>query len=126
LRTQDGTVIPAESIQRQRQQAPFMALADMLPVGIKGLMLVIMIMGLFAGDGNHIISWGSILAQDVIVPLRGRPLTTKQHLALLRWSAVIVAAIAFTISMLLPLSVPIIIWWAISGSLYITVARVPF
>jgi SSS family solute:Na+ symporter len=118
LRTQDGTVIPAESIQRQRQQAPFMALADMLPVGVKGLMLVIMIMGLFAGDGNHIISWGSILAQDVIVPLRGRPLTTKQHLALLRWSAVIVASIAFTISMLLPLSVPIIIWWAISGSLY--------
>lgn len=118
LRAVDGTEISGEQIQRQRQQAPFMALADMLPVGVKGLMLVVMIMGLFAGDGNHIISWSSVFVQDVYMPLRRKPMTTDEHLHVLRLAAIGVAAIAFATSMLVPLSTSIWVWWAVTGALY--------
>jgi SSS family solute:Na+ symporter len=118
LRAADGAEITGESIQRQRQQAPFMALADMLPVGVKGLMLVIMIMGLLAGDGNHIISWSSVFVQDVYMPLRRKPITTLQHLKVLRLGAVGVALIAFVTSLLVPLSTSIWIWWSVTGAIY--------
>lgn len=118
LRSADGAEISGEQIQRQRQQAPFMALADMLPVGVKGLLLVVMIMGLFAGDGSHILSWSSIFVQDVYMPLRKKPMTTREHLQVLRLAAIGVAAIAFVTSMLVPLSTSIIIWWSVTGSIY--------
>jgi SSS family solute:Na+ symporter len=118
LRAVDGTEITGEQIQRQRQQAPFMALADMLPIGIKGLLLVVMIMGLFAGDGSHIISWSSVFVQDVYMPMRRKPMTTRDHLHVLRLAAIGVAAIAFVTSMLVPLSTSIWIWWAVTGAIY--------
>lgn len=118
LRAADGTEITGEQIQRQRQQAPFMALADMLPIGVKGLLLVVMIMGLFAGDGSHIISWSSVFVQDVYMPLRRKPMTTREHLHALRLAAIGVALIAFVTSMLVPLSTSIWIWWAVTGAIY--------
>jgi SSS family solute:Na+ symporter len=118
LATADGKEVRTEEVQRQRQQAPFVALRDMLPVGVKGLLLVIMIMGLFAGDGNHLISWSSIFIQDCVLPLRRKPFTTRQHLILLRSAAAGLALLGFIGGMLLPLTVPIFIWWAVTGAIY--------
>ncbi len=83
-----GRVLKSEDFQRQRQQAPFMALADMLPIGVKGLLLVIMIMGLIAGNGNHIISWSSVFVQDCVMPFRKKPFSTAQHMMALVASCV--------------------------------------
>ncbi len=111
--------------QIQKQQSVSVALSHLLPVGIKGLFLVIMIMGLFAGDGNHLLSWSTILVQDVIVPVRrrltGRTISPEGHLKLLRWGVVIVALSAFTVSSafcVMPLEMPIWFWWGITGTLY--------
>src|SRR5688572_11553365 len=54
----------------QKQMTVPITLSHMLPIGIKGLFCAMMIMGLLAGDSGHMHSWGSILIQDVIVPLR--------------------------------------------------------
>jgi SSS family solute:Na+ symporter len=118
LKDSTGTSLKSEDYQRQRQQAPFMALADMLPVGVKGLLLVVMIMGLLAGDGNHIISWSSVFVQDCVAPFRRTPMSPTQHIKVLRLGAIGVASLAFGISLVLPLSVPIWIWWAVTGAIY--------
>jgi SSS family solute:Na+ symporter len=107
-----------DSTNTQRQQAVSVALRYMLPAGVKGLFLLIMILGLFAGDGNHIHSWSSIFVQDIIVPLRKEPLSPKTHLLLLRLAVVMVALFAFLFSVYNPLTVSIPMWWAITGVLY--------
>jgi len=107
-----------DETRTQRQQAVPVALRHMLPVGIKGLFLLIMVLGLFAGDGNHLHSWSSILVQDIIVPLRKTPLTPGQHLCLLRLAVVVVGFFAFFFSAFNPLTVSIPMWWAITGVLY--------
>jgi solute:Na+ symporter, SSS family len=118
LKNASGAPLKSEDYQRQRQQAPFMALADMLPMGVKGLLLVVMIMGLIAGDGNHIISWSSVFVQDCVMPFRRKPFSQAQHMTVLRLGAIGVAAVAFCISLVLPLSTPIWIWWSVTGAIY--------
>lgn len=111
--------------QLQKQQSVCVALGDMLPVGIKGVFVLILIMGLFAGDGNHLLSWSSIFVQDVVVPVRrritGRDLSPEKHLSLLRWAVVGVATASFFISVgfcVMPLEMPIWFWWGITGAIY--------
>lgn len=108
--------------QLQKQQSVPVTLNYMLPTGIKGLFLLIMIMGLFAGDGNHLLSWSSIFVQDVYVPLRrrlsGKPLDTRAHLLALRIAVAGTALFAFAFSALVPPSMPIWFWWGITGAIY--------
>src|SRR5205814_197923 len=85
--------------QIQKQMTITAALRYMLPTGIKGLFCATMVMGLIAGDCSHIHSWGSIFIQDVILPLRKRPLGTREHLWLLRLSLIGVAVFAFFFSL---------------------------
>ena len=59
-----------------------LALTMMLPTGVKGMLLSIALMGIIAGDGIHLHSWGSIFIQDVVVPLRQKP-SRKQTLAVM-------------------------------------------
>lgn len=105
--------------QMQRQQITSVALRHLLPVGLAGLFLLVMVLGLFAGDGNHIHSWSSIFIQDLVLPLRHeKPLSPAAHLLALRLSVVGVAVFAFLFSWLVPLKVPIWMWWAITGAIY--------
>src|SRR6185295_15311067 len=75
----------------QKQMTVPIALRYLLPVGMRGLFCGIMIMGLLAGDSGHLHSWGSIFVQDVILPLRKKPMTQRQHMWALRLSVLSVA-----------------------------------
>ncbi len=57
---------------REQMTAPI-ALANLLPDGVKGAFCAVLLMGIFGGDATHLHSWGSILVQDVFVPLRRKP-----------------------------------------------------
>src|SRR5437762_11120465 len=56
----------------QKQMTVPIALRYLLPSGIKGLFVSVMLMGLLAGDAAHLHSWGSIFVQDVMLPLQKR------------------------------------------------------
>ena len=78
----------------ETMEAP-VALSHLLPTGIRGLLCAILLMGIFGGDATHLHSWGSILIQDVFVPLRRKPFDTLQHIRMLRLSIIGVAIFAF-------------------------------
>lgn len=105
--------------QLQRQMTAPVALSHMLPLGIKGLFLAIMIMGLLAGDAGHLHSWGSIFVQDVIMPLRKKALSPTAHIWALRLSVTGVAIFAFTFSILMPQTQYIVLWMAITGGVFV-------
>lgn len=76
-----------------------LALAVMLPAGILGLVIAAMVGAAVSTDNTYIHSWGAIFVQDVVLPLRGKPLSTRAHLRLLKGAMLGVAAVAFFFSL---------------------------
>ncbi len=107
------------SAQAQDQMRLPLALAHLLPVGIKGALCVVLLMGIFGGDSTHLHSWGSIFVQDVLVPLRKKPFGQKQHICALRWSMAGVAVFAFLFGALYQQMDQIVMWWAVTMAVYV-------
>ncbi len=105
--------------QLQSQMSVPIAIIHMLPEGIKGLLCIILLMGIFGGDGTHLLSWGSLFIQDVVVPLRKKPFTPGQHIRLLRWAMVGVAVFAFCFGCFFKQTEYIFMWWAVTEAIYV-------
>jgi len=90
----------------------------MLPVGLKGMLLSICLMGIIAGDGIHLHSWSSIFIQDVVVPMRKKPFSLKEHLLLLRLSIVGVAVFVFIFGAIFPQTEYVTIWFQITMAVF--------
>lgn len=109
--------IPNE--QAQSQMRIPMAVSSMLPIAIKGAFCAILVLGIFGGDSTHLHSWGGILVQDVMVPMRKKPFGPKQHIRMLRLSIFGVAAFAFAFGALFPQTEYIVMWWAVTVAIYV-------
>lgn len=105
--------------QLQEQMTLPIAVVDMLPIGIKGLLCVILLMGVFGGDGTHLLSWGSLFIQDVVLPLRKKPFSPQEHIRLLRWSMCGVALFAFLFGCFFKQTEYIMMWWVVTSALYV-------
>ena len=104
---------------RQQMTAP-MALAQLLPPGVKGAFCVILLMGIFGGDSTHLHSWGGIFVQDVLVPLRRKPFTPQQHVRALRLSMAGVALFAFLFGCLMRQTEYIFMWWSVTVAIFVS------
>jgi SSS family solute:Na+ symporter len=102
---------------RRQMQVP-VALGWMLPLGIKGVFCSIMLFALLACDSSYLHSWGSIVVQDVILPLRRERPTPKQHMRWLRLAVTGVAAFAFVFSLLVPPADFILMYFAVTGAIF--------
>lgn len=80
------------------QMLTLTAIKRILPVGLTGLFCVIMLFLMISTDTTCIHSWGSIIVQDIIVPLRKKSFKPKQQLLLLRCMMIFVAISAFLFS----------------------------
>ncbi len=105
--------------QTQEQMTIPIALAHLLPVGVKGALCAVLLMGLLGGDAVHLHSWGSIFVQDVLVPLRKKPFGPKQHIWILRASMFGVAVFAFCFGSLFRQTEYINMWWAVTTAIYV-------
>ncbi|WP_428940684.1 sodium:solute symporter family protein [Fontivita pretiosa] len=102
----------------KKQMTVPIALSYLLPIGIKGLFVAMMLMGLLAGDSGHMHSWGSILVQDVILPLRKKPMSTRGQIWALRLSIASVATFAFCFSLFFQQTQYIALWWALTAGVF--------
>ncbi|HEY0947335.1 MAG TPA: sodium:proline symporter [Opitutaceae bacterium] len=96
-----------------------LALGQIMPIGIKGLLCTVLLMGIIAGDGIAMHSWGSILIQDVIMPLKKRSLSVTQHLWLLRLSIIGVAVFALFFGALFQQTDQLFLWWGVTTSIFV-------
>ncbi len=107
----------ADRQSREQMETPI-ALACLLPVGVKGLFCAILLMGIFGGDATHLHSWGSIFVQDVLVPLRRKPFGPRTHLFLLRCFIVGVAVFAFVFGVAFRMTDYISMWWSVTQAVF--------
>ncbi|XHR29807.1 MAG: sodium:solute symporter [Chthoniobacteraceae bacterium] len=105
--------------QIQQQMEIPVAVSQMLPTGLKGALCVVLLMGVFGGDGTHLHSWGSLFVQDVLVPLRKKPFTPREHIKLLRYSIAGVAFFAFLFGSLFQQTEYIVMWWQVTMGLFV-------
>jgi SSS family solute:Na+ symporter len=105
--------------QTAEQMALPIGLAQILPIGIKGVFVSIVLMGILGGDGQHLHSWGSILVQDVILPLRKHPLSTRAHIILLRCSIIGVALFAFVFGSVFTQTEYLPMWFNVTTTIYV-------
>jgi len=76
-------------------------------------------MGIFGGDGQHLHSWGSIFFQDVILPLRKRPLDSRTHIVFLRLSIIGVALFAFIFGALFTQTEYLPMWFNVTTAIFV-------
>ena len=105
--------------QIQTQMRMPVAVSLMLPVAIKGMFCSIMLFGLLACDSSYLHSWGSIFIQDVVLPLKKKPLTPEQHINLLRTAIVGVAIFGFCFSLFFRQTEYILMFFALTGAIFV-------
>jgi len=93
-------------------------LSVLLPVGLMGAIAAVMLGAFITTNDTYLHSWGSILVQDVILPLRKKPLTPRQHIWALRLSILFVALFAFVFSLIFHQTEHILLFFAITGAIY--------
>ena len=96
-----------------------MALRYLLPIGVMGVFCAICVFLMISTDTTYLHSWGSILVQDVILPLRGgKPFTPKQQIRLLRLLIAFVAVFAFFFSYFFGQVDYIMMFFVITGAIW--------
>ena len=64
------------------------SMRHILPSGMLGLFLLMMIMAMVSTDDSRIYSAAGTIAQDVVLPLRKKGFTPKGHMNMIRWVSV--------------------------------------
>ncbi|MEO7719185.1 MAG: sodium:solute symporter [Capsulimonas sp.] len=95
------------------------ALAHILPVGIKGLLVMVAVFLSLTCHDTYMHSWGSIFVQDIVMPIRQKAFTPREHIAWLRWSIFGVAVFSFFFSLLYVESDKIFFFQAITGTIWL-------
>ncbi len=103
---------------RDQMQVP-MALAEIMPLGLRGMLCAVMLFAWIAVDSSYLHSWGGILIQDVVLPLRKKPLDIRRHLLWLRLAIIGVALFGFVFSLVFAQTEYIHMYFAITGAIYI-------
>jgi SSS family solute:Na+ symporter len=67
-------------------------LAKILPAGILGLVVAGMLAATMSVNSSYLLGWSSIIAQDIVQPLRRRPLSSRGQVMLNRVTNVFVSA----------------------------------
>ncbi|MDA0335779.1 MAG: sodium:panthothenate symporter, partial [bacterium] len=96
-----------------------MALRHILPIGVTGVFCALCIFLLISTDTTYMHSWGSIIVQDIVLPVRGRAFTPQQQLRLLRLVIAGVAAFAFFFSLMFAQVDFILMFFAITGAIWL-------
>ena len=114
----EGAIAGAGSDAIRSQLRGPAVLTRLLPVGLIGAFAAVMLAAFVSTHDTYLHSWGSILVQDVVMPLRRRRLSEKEHLRLLRFAILGVAVFIFLFSLLFRQSEHIFLFFAITGAIF--------
>ncbi|MBN1513906.1 MAG: sodium:solute symporter [Phycisphaerae bacterium] len=106
-------------VQIQHQMTVPIALRWMLPAGIMGGFCALMLLASISTQDAYLHSWGSIFLQDVVLPFWGRTISPRRHMLFLRLSICGVAVFALFFSLLFPQNDFIMMFFAITGAIYL-------
>lgn len=96
-----------------------LVLSKILPVGVMGAFMAVMLMATIGTHNSYMHSWGSIFIQDIIMPFRKKPFEPGQHLKVLRLSILGVCIFIFVFSLVFPMTDYIFLYFAITAAIFV-------
>lgn len=90
----------------------------LLPTGLLGALATLVIFAFISTHDTYLLTWGSVLIQDVIVPLLGRPLSPRAHLLALRVAAIGVGVFILLFSWFFRQTEHILMFMNVTGAIY--------
>ena len=114
----EQTISAIENPAIQEQMTVPVVLSRILPVGVMGMLCSVMLAAFISTHDTYLHSWGSIFIQDVIAPLMKKPLNPAKHMLVLRLSVCGVAVFIFFFSLFFPQTDYILMFFAITGSIF--------
>ncbi len=115
----NGVLATAGNSAEQSQLRVPMVLNHLLPVGIKGAFAAIMLAAAITCHNTYMHSWGSILVQDCIMPLRKKPFEPKEHMRYLKMSILGVGITIFILSILFTQTDKVFLFLNVSGAIFV-------
>jgi solute:Na+ symporter, SSS family len=94
-------------------------LSRLLPVGLMGLMFAGIMAAFISTNDSYMLSWASIIVQDVICPLRKKAFTRKQHIWVLRIVVILVGIFIYCFGVLYKPGEAILVFQVITGTIYL-------
>ena len=96
-----------------------MTMITYLPVGFVGAFVAVMLAAFISTNDTCLHSWGSIFVQDILIPLRKKPFSNKQHIWALRLSILFVAVFVCIFSALFRQTQHILYFMALTGAIWL-------
>ena len=114
----EGLAGLATDALRAEERTPLVA-ALLLPTGLLGLFTAAMLGAFISTNDTYLHSWGTIFVQDVVLPFRKKPLSTRAHLALLKGAILVVAVFTILFSLHYEPSQYISMFLALTGAVFV-------
>jgi len=95
-------------------------LATVLPSGVLGLVVAGMLAATMSVNSSYLLGWSSIIAQDIILPLRRRPLSSRQQVVLNRAANLFVSAFVMIWGLWYTLPGPTYFYLNMTASIYLS------
>ncbi len=115
----NGSLAGVEGETLQSQLRVPMVLNQLLPIGVKGAFVAIMLAAAITSHNIYIHSFGSIFIQDCVLPIRGKAFKPEQHMKYLRYSILGVGITIFVLSILFQQSEKVFLFMAVSASIFV-------
>jgi len=109
----------AETEAIQNQLKVPMVLSHILPRGLIGAFVAVMLAAFISTHDSYLHSWASVFIQDVVMPFRRKPFTPRQHIKILRWAIIGVASFIFLFSLFFKQNQYIMLFFAITGAIFV-------
>jgi SSS family solute:Na+ symporter len=95
-------------------------LAQVLPSGVLGLVVAGMLAATMSVNSSYLLGWSSIIAQDIILPLRRTPMTSRQQVMLNRAANLFVSIFVMVWGLWYTLPGPAYFYLNMTASIYLS------
>ena len=113
------TISPDADNAIRLQQTVTVALTQILPPGLIGLMAAVMLAAVISTYDTFLHTWGSVFVQDVVVPYRKKQLSAKSQMAYLRIAIIGVGVFVFFFSWWYPQRQSILMYFALINNIWL-------
>ena len=93
-------------------------ISKVLPIGAMGFLVAAMLSAFISTNDSLFLCWSGILVQDIILPLKKKPFTPKQHMWALRFGTLLVALLIYLVSIAYKQTDYLYMFMESSGSIY--------
>lgn len=103
----------------QKQLTTSITMRHLLPVGLAGAFAAMMLAAFVSTHTTYLHSWGSVFVQDIVGPISKMQVSRSRNVRQLRLAIVGVAIFIYLFSLFVPLSGPIFLYFALTGTIWL-------